>query len=198
RGGREGALSFGDLFGFGLQGCGCDLLKLALWGALGGALGLLAPLATEWIFGVLIPERRRGLLLQVALALILAALAAAAFQVTRGIALLRTATMLDLAVQAALWDRLLRLPIPFFRRFTAGDLTMRALGIGAIRQTVAATAIEAIVGSFFALFSFTLLFRADLRLGLVAALSLLAIVAASAVTDWSQQRERHADVELQG
>jgi NHLM bacteriocin system ABC transporter ATP-binding protein len=194
----ERALSFRDLFGFGLQGCGRDLGRLALWGALGGALGLLMPLATEWIFASLIPERRRGLLLQVALALIIAAVAAAAFQVTRGIALLRTATKLDLAVQAALWDRLLRLPVPFFRRFTAGDLTMRALGIGAIRQTVAATALEAIVGSFFALFSFTLLFRADLRLGLVAMLSLLAIVAAGAVTDWSQQRDRHADVELQG
>src|SRR5262245_37552902 len=74
---------------------------------------------------------------------------------------------------------------------------MRALGIGAIRQTVAATALEAIVGSFICLFCCPRLCRADLRVCRVAALSWLASVAASGLTDWSQQRERQADVELQ-
>jgi len=29
-------------------------------------------------------------------------------------------------IESGIWDRLLSLPVPFFRRFTAGDLATRA------------------------------------------------------------------------
>ena len=40
------------------------------------------------------------------------------------------------SLQAAVWDRLLSLPVPFFRDFTAGDLALRSLGISQMRQVL--------------------------------------------------------------
>jgi hypothetical protein len=42
------------------------------------------------------------------------ALATALFEVTRGIAHVRIESRLESALQAGIWDRLLRLPVPFF------------------------------------------------------------------------------------
>ncbi len=41
---------------------------------------------------------------------------------------------MDGSLQAAVWDRLLSLPVSFFRRFTVGDLANRSLGIDTIRE----------------------------------------------------------------
>ena len=44
------------------------------------------------------------------------------FSVVRNLSMLRLEIKMGGAVQPAMWDRLLGLPIGFFRRFTAGDL----------------------------------------------------------------------------
>ena len=63
------------------------------------------------------------------------------FEVTRQFGVLRIETKLDARVQAAVWDRLLSLPAPFFRDYTA-DLAVRAMGINTIRQMIAGATIS--------------------------------------------------------
>jgi len=126
----ERMLTAWDLIKFGLHGCRNDLLMIVLMGVAGGLLGTLIPLATGAIFDSVIPGAARGTLFQLSLALVVSALAAALFQLTRGIASLRLEGRLGVSIQAALWDRLLSLPAPFFRDYTAGDLTERAMGHG--------------------------------------------------------------------
>lgn len=46
------------------------------------------------------------------------------------------------AVQAAVWDRLLSLPLPFFRPYTAGELAMRAMSIDSIRQVISGATVR--------------------------------------------------------
>jgi len=41
---------------------------------------------------------------------------------------------MEATLQAAVWDRLLALPVPFFRNFTSGDLAKRSMGISQIRE----------------------------------------------------------------
>ena len=71
------------------------------------------------------------------------------------------------ALQAAVWDRLLRLPVPFFRRYTSGDLADRSSGIGYILRTLTGSAIFSILSGVFSIFSFLLLFYYSWQLALL-------------------------------
>jgi len=168
---------------FGLRGARRDLWTVLLMGVAGGALGILPPLALGWLFNTVIPLNERSLLVLVAAALVCSAIAAALLQITRGVAILRIESRLDATLQAAVWDRLLKLPMPFFRAYTAGDLSSRALGIGAIRGAVSGSVVLSILSGVFSLFNFALLFFISAPLALLATgLVLVAVVATVAVS----------------
>src|SRR5690606_21287457 len=109
-----------------------------------GALGLLGPYVTGLLFDTVIPSAQRGQLAQLAMILLGATLATSMFEVARGFTMLRVEGKMDPGIQAAVWDRLLRLPVPFFRGFGAGDLALRANGINAIRQQLSGSTIHTV------------------------------------------------------
>ena len=113
-----------------------DLLRVLLMGAAAGLLGALVPIVTKQIVDIAIPQAEGGLAVALALGLVVAAISAMLFEVARQFAVLRIETKLDAGLQAAVWDRLLSLPAPFFRDYSAGDLAVRAMGINTIRQMV--------------------------------------------------------------
>jgi ATP-binding cassette subfamily C protein len=164
----ERAVRSMDVVKFGLQGSRKDLLIALMLGVGGGLLAMLVPIVTGQLFDAVIPTGAQGQLMQFFAGLVVAALAAAAFQLVRGIALLRVESRLDISVQAALWDRLLNLPVTFFRRHSSGDLAERAMGINYIRRLISGSVITAIISSIFSLFSFGLLFSYNVGLALVA------------------------------
>lgn len=149
----EEKLGAWGLLRFGLRG-----LRPEMWmvGAIAFGLGLLSivtPLITGKIFSVAIPQAERGVLAQLGAALALVALSTAAFKVTQNVAVLRVQAKMDASVQAAVWDRLLDLPLPFFRDHAAGDLADRAEGPSEIRKIVAGAGVAAILGSMASLFN---------------------------------------------
>lgn len=147
--------------------------------AVGLALGsftTLIPLVTGQIFDSIIPGAERGLLLQITIVLVLVYLGQALFDVARGLAVVRAQTRMDATLEAGVWDRLLSLPLPFFREYSAGDLASRASGIGAIRDVLAGTAMTALLGGLFSVWNFALLFAIDG--GLAAAATVLVGLAA--------------------
>ena len=91
-------------------------------GVLGGLLALVVPIATGLLFNTFIPESDHGGVVQVAVAMAASVLAITAFQLTRSIAVARLGARLDQSLEAAVWDRLLDLPVPFFRDYSSGDL----------------------------------------------------------------------------
>ena len=159
--------AFGLLF-FGLRGLRSDGLTLVLVGLLMGALGALTPLFTGQIFDSVIPEAERGMLLQLAVALLLTATANVVFSNVQQIAALRLQGRMDYSIQAAVWDRLLNLPSTFFTAYSAGDLASRASGINQIRQLLAGAGISAILGGITSVFYVVLLFVYSVKLALVA------------------------------
>jgi hypothetical protein len=102
--------------------------------------------------------------------LIAAILAAQVFEMVRSVAVLRVEGKMDGAVQAAVWDRVLALPVPFFRGFTAGDLANRINGINVIRHALSGTMVATLLSSLFTLLNVILLFLRT-ALAVVAALS---------------------------
>lgn len=175
-----------ELLRFGAHGCGRDLATVACAAAAVSLLGLLTPLATGILFDSVIPGAERGQLLQLAAILVVCALATAAFTVVRGVGVLRLETRVGTAVQAALWDRLLALPLPFFRDYSAGDLAVRAMGVEEIRRTLSGTVVNALLGGLFSLANLLLLFHYDLALGALGAGLVAVALAASLGAAWLQ------------
>lgn len=163
-----------DLLIFGLESCWKrDLAIIILMGTLGGLLGMLIPIATGIVFDSIIPAGERAQLLQIGFFLGASALATTLFQLTRSLAMLRLEGKIEGSVQAAVWDRLLSLPVPFFKNFTSGELAMRAMGISQIRRTLSGITITTIISSIFSIFQFLLLFYYSWRLAFVATILVL-------------------------
>lgn len=175
-----------------------DLATIVLMGIAGGLLGMVVPIVTGFIFGDAIPAANRSFLVQLTLALILAALSGAVFQVTRSIAVLRLGGKMDGGVQAAVWDRLLSLPVTFFRRFTVGDLTNRSLGIDTIRDLLTGNILTSVLAAVFSLFSFALLFWYSRRLALLATGLVAVLMGVTSGLVWLQLRHQRQLVHMEG
>ncbi|HEV3258812.1 MAG TPA: NHLP bacteriocin export ABC transporter permease/ATPase subunit [Gemmataceae bacterium] len=182
------------LFRFGVKGSWRDWLSILVLSLAGSLLGMVTPLFIGWVFDSVIPDAARHQLVLVVAALVVCAAAAALFQLTRGIAMLRLEATMDGAVQAGIWDRLLNLPATFFRRYTTGDLAMRALGIVAIRQVLTDVALSVLLSFVFSLVYFVLLFYYEVRLAWLAALIYASALAVTGLAAWRQlhyQRRIH-------
>lgn len=175
----EAALSMGDVLRFGVQGCGRELRSVVAMTLLAALLGMIPPLATGLLFDSFIPGAQRSQLLQMTIILVVCALAASMFQIVRAVALLRMEGKMGNAVQCAVWDRLLALPMSFFRPYTAGELAVRAMGIDGIRQLVSGSTITALVAGVTSVGNYVLLFHYSVRL---AAWATLLIAVALAIT----------------
>lgn len=179
------------LLRFGFRGTYRDLSTIAAMGIAGGILALAVPLVMGRIFDTIVPSADRRQLFEFTMLLIAVAISSALFQVVQNIAVLRTEIRVDSALQSAIWDRLLNLPAPFFRAYTAGDLSTRALGISTIRRRISGTVIQSVLTSIFSLFSLVLLFYFDARLALIATFLVIAAWAVSMIAGYQKmQHER--------
>lgn len=165
-----------SLFWQAASGSGFEVAALLGLGLMAALLGFALPLGTALAIDRLVPRGEVAGLWQLAVALACAATVAAGFTLARGMVLLRIQARVGIALQPGLWDRVLRLPAALFRRFSAGDLALRAMAVETIQQAMGQAAVDAIIGAGFGLSSLWLLFYYDLRLGL-AALALGALLA---------------------
>lgn len=184
-------LTWGDVPRFTLARTWRDLIALILTGAAGGLLGMAAPIASAYLIDKVIPAHDRGQLVEMALVLAVLGVAAFIMSVVGAIAFSRFESRAGPAVQAAMIDRLLRLPVGFFRDFSAGDLAMRASAVTHIQQMVSGAAAGAVMAGVFSVFSFGLLLYYDLRMGLWAVLlTAIYVCATLALTLMRLARER--------
>lgn len=195
---RDQALTVFNLLRFSMRGMSRDLAVVFLMGAAAGLLGLLTPIATGLLYNYIIPGDERGQLFQLTLILMVCAVASAMFTITRNLATLRIEGKMDYTLQTAVWDHLLKLPAPFFRGYTAGDLAMRANAFAIIRQRLSSTLVTSILTLFFSLFSFALLFYYDRELALVATGIILAASIITIVFGFLELRFQKPLFDLQG
>jgi NHLM bacteriocin system ABC transporter ATP-binding protein len=191
-------LSIRDLLSFGMRDVKRELLTIVIMGICGGLLGMVFPIATGIIFDSIIPGAQRGQLLQICAFLVIAAVAASMFTLVRNFAMLRLEGKMGAALQAAVWDRLLRLPVPFFRKYTSGDLADRSSGIGYILRTLTGSAIFSVLSGVFSIFSFLLLFYYSWQLALIATGLVFVIFARSAVSAYFEIRFQRQIARVRG
>jgi ATP-binding cassette subfamily C protein len=192
------SLNAWDLLKFGLRGCTREIAVIAIMGVAAGIMAIVLPYATGIIFDTLIPGAARSQLSEIVVFLFMIAVVAAMFTFARGFAALRLEGKLDAAIQAAVWDRLLSLPVSFFRGYSSGDLAQRSLGITVIRQTLTGSTLNAVLSGIFSVFSFLLLFYYSWQLALFASLLVLCALAASIVCGVIQVRRQREISALNG
>lgn len=144
-----------------------DLFVILCMGLLGGLIGMINPVVTGIVIDNIIPQADRIQLFQIGFLLLSFTIGKASFELTRSIAMLRTEGKMDGFSQAAIWDRLISLPASFFRDYTSGELAMRAMGIGQIRQVLSNTTLNTIISSVFSIFNGLLMFKYNVKLALV-------------------------------
>lgn len=161
-------LGIRDVLRFSSSRARSDLLLAVLLGIGAGSLGTLIPLLTGQVFDRIIPGAERNLLRQLTAVILAVYLGRMLLDLARGLLLVRAQTRMDARLEAGVWDRLLNLPLPFFRRYSAGDLAARMAGIGGIRELLAGATLSALLGGVFSLWNFGLLFYIDPRLAALA------------------------------
>lgn len=191
-------LSPGDLWSFVARGVGGDVRTVVALGVAGAALGLLTPILTGFLFDMVIPSADRLQLVHLFLALVVAAVASAAFRITRSIAVVRLRNRVQPDLQMAVLDRLIRLPLPFFRRYSAGDLALRARGVSEIGEALGGATISSILGAIVGAGAFGLLFIYSVPLALVATAVLVVTAVFTAFTAHTTLRYERELQEVEG
>lgn len=158
------------LLTFGAAGSRGDVIALALTGVLIAVLGLLTPILTGQILGAFVPRGARGEITQWSIILISVALVIAALSTVQNLAALRLEGRVDMNAQAGIWDRLMSLPAPFFRRNSIGQLSAASLGVNGIRDAMSGLAVQSVLSFVMGLANLVLMVYYDVTLGIVALL----------------------------
>jgi len=177
-----------DLLIFGIHGRGRDLIRAGILALLLGCIGLVTPMVTKVVFSDVIPESDARRLYELVSLLLGFAVSSLLLRLGKDYALLRAETGAGHDVEAAVWERLVRQPAGFFRRFDAGDLAQRANGVNAFRMAVSNAAMSGVMSSLFGLLYFILMFWYDARLAWLALGLTVLLACASLVVNLVQLR----------
>lgn len=163
-----GPFNVKTMLSYALRGSGSDLYLIIFTGLLGALISLLVPSMTRIIFSSSIPNSDRAQVLEIGLALLLSAFVSVMFRMTSSFAILRVEGRSDHFMQTGVWDRLLRLPVGFFRSFSTGDLASRSESINAIRQALSGSVVMSILGLLFSFFNLIVILSISWKLGVLA------------------------------
>ncbi|MGA8311497.1 MAG: NHLP bacteriocin export ABC transporter permease/ATPase subunit [Terriglobales bacterium] len=191
-------LDLADVLKLGIGEWKNEVVTIVLMGAAAGLMGIVTPYATGLIFDRLIPGAERSQLVQMALILLVIAIAGSMFTLIRSFAVLRLQGKIDKGLQAAVWDRLLSLPVPFFRSYTSGDLASRSLAIAEMSRILTGSLLSAILSGIFSVFSWGLLFYYSGELALLATALVFFACAVSAACVYLQVRYQREFFRLSG
>lgn len=126
------------------------------------------PMITSFLFDYAIPNRNSQLILQIALGALLLILTTLTFNFNRETLLLRLMGLVDQDLELAIWQRMMSLPIHFFRKYSLYDLFTFTTAITSIRQFVTSQVLMVFLNAFFSLIFLLLLFYYGQSLAFVA------------------------------
>lgn len=161
-----------DVLRCGLHASGRGWLLAGAMGLAVALLGLVTPLLTNAMVGSVIPQGRESLMVQIGVALVLAAVVAFVFTLVQSFAVAAVSQRATRNMQSALWDRLLSLPASFFRNFSSGDLTVRVLAVDSLQNLVSVQVVSSSLAAIFGLVNLVLMFIYSPALGVAASVFL--------------------------
>jgi NHLM bacteriocin system ABC transporter ATP-binding protein len=180
------------------RGLGNVRLRFGVLSLLGALLGIAVPAATGLVVETIIPASARGQLAVLGGGLLAAMFGLAGLRVTRGLLLQQMEAQFSLTTQAAVFDRLLRLPIRFFRAFDIGDLSDRVMSVDRMRQILTGATLSGALSGVLALANLIVMLLCDVKLALVGLAAALAYAAFSGWMGFYQLRRQRQLAALRG
>lgn len=118
---------------------------------LSSCLGLLGPRLTKWLFGDVLESGSAAVLVSLAVFMVSYSLGNICFGTFRMLISQRLRAEQDIAVEAAVVNRLLSLPPSFFRDYQAGDLSYRSSYFGSLCSMLVGNVAESGLSALFSL-----------------------------------------------
>ena len=146
------ALTATDLLKFMVQQLSLsDIFLYLLLMGLSAALGLLSPLFTRWLFSDVLESGSLQVLLSLAVFMVCFSVCQLCFGAYQALVNSRIGIKQNIAVQAAVMNRIMSLPPAFFRNYSSGELSQRASYVQSLCSTMFSTIGTAGLTSLFSL-----------------------------------------------
>lgn len=126
-----------------------DFLRYVIIGILCTLIGLLTPMMTKNFIDYVIPNAARRVAVQICVLVFVCNMASMLGSIAKSLANMRMQTKSQSVLQTAIIDRLLRLPVTFFKKFTSGDLSDRAMTISTIQSQISGIILSAVMNFLF-------------------------------------------------
>ena len=176
----SGDVEPGDLLGIALHGSAADVARLVITGIPGGLIKLLPALALGFVASHTMSGGSTGALYAVAAMLAGFGLLGALLHLLQSTAMMRLEGRSASRVEAAFWDRLMRLPPGVLHRYPAGDLAMSGMTFQNLRDGLQGVVADSLLAVIFLLPVFGVIFFYDATLGTIALVFSLASLLVSA------------------
>ena len=157
-----------DLLRIALHGSVADLARLVIAGLPGGLIKLLPALALGLVANHVEADGSAGTLYAVALTLAGFGLLGALLHLLQSSTMMRLEGRSASRVEAAFWDRLMRLPPSVLNRHPAGDLAMSGMTFQNLRDGLQGVLADSLLSIVFLLPVFGVIFFYDATLGVIA------------------------------
>ena len=156
-----------DLLRIALHGSAADLGRLVIAGLPGGLIKLLPALALGFVANQVTAGGSAGALYAVAVTVAAFGLLGALLHLFQGTAMMRLEGRSASRVEAAFWDRLMRLPTGILHRHPAGDLAMSGMTFQRLRDGLQGVVADSLLSLVFLLPVFGVIFFYDATLGAI-------------------------------
>ena len=156
-----------DLLGIALRGSASDWARLVIAGLPYGIIRLLPALALGFVANHISAGGSAGALYAVAVAVAAFGLLGALLHLLQSTAMMRLEGRSASRVEAAFWDRLMRLPPGILHRHPAGDLAMSGMTFQHLRDGLRGVVANSLLSIVFLLPVFGVIFFYDSSLGVV-------------------------------
>ena len=133
---KEEKISIKTVCRFVLMDIKRDIARFVIIGLLCTLIGLITPLITRNFIDNVIPEAAKSLAIQICLLVFFCNISSMIGGLAKYFANMRMETKADSDLEAAVMDRLLKLPVDFFKGFSSGDLAARTMTISEIRKAI--------------------------------------------------------------
>lgn len=187
-----------QLVSFLLRNRGRDIVFVLSLGVLTALAGMLTPIATALLMDEAIPGANKRLTAELGLALLVAAFSILAFGIAQGILSIRISISAETAVLAGLWDRLLKLRVAFFSRFSSGDLLARVSALSEASRQINGATVQSILAALTSLLYLGLLALLSVRLAAIAAVLAAVVGVATVVGAYFVRKHLEQMLDLEG
>lgn len=151
-------LTWKEIVGLVMRGRSRDLGLVFLVAFSVSLLNLLVPILTGRFVNEVIPDDEINLLWQMGGLLLASTLSITLLKLTQAFTLLRFESAADATIQAAMWDRVLKLKPSVLRKYSTGDLRLRIDGITKIQKILNGSTVNSILTGMFAFTNLGLMF----------------------------------------